>query len=342
MQQLEAFTQSKVFGEPEANEDCLMIMPGLGYAVIDGVSGNGARFGGIKSGQFAARIVKRAIEQFCLAQGQRNQADLQFRGGAHLVEYLSKAIRDGYAVHGVLEAAAADKALRGACTVTAVMLIGNQLEVVAVGDSGLRINGTETLQMLMPLDDVTAILRRESWRFFENKGRPPSECGRLAAQYTGYGTRNQPVESEAGIPEIVEVIEQSALTACLQRLPDVPESEILVLIQHGIARGQSRYHNNSELVLGYGCIDGFAVPGDFIETRSYPLQEIETLELFSDGYFAHGEAFGVASWEAMFREVEREDPYKIGRFMSTKGTTNTHWTDDRSYIGVRLKQACLS
>jgi hypothetical protein len=64
---------------------------------------------------------------------------------------------------------------------------------------------------------------------------------------------------------------------------------------------------------------------------------VETIELFSDGYFKLGDGFGVAAWEQAFREVEAEDLHKIGRYMSTKGTTATVLTDDRSYLGVRLR-----
>ena len=44
MKSLEAFTVGKRFGQPELNEDSLVVMPDVGYAVIDGVTDrNGAR-----------------------------------------------------------------------------------------------------------------------------------------------------------------------------------------------------------------------------------------------------------------------------------------------------------
>ena len=338
MRQLEAFSLGKKFGHPETNEDSLVVMPNLGYAVIDGVTDrNGTRYSGMLSGQFASRTVKRAIEIFLLAQGQEDQANLQFQGGEHFVDYLGKAIHEGYVANGALPAVTDDWKLRGGCTVMAALLIGDRLEVVAVGDSGIRINGKDTLQVLKPLDDVTAILRRETWHYFEALGSSIDECDRLAASMTWQGTRNQPAESLTADDAVIAAIESSALSACRAHLPGVPESELIILIQEGISHGQGKFQNVTEPVLGYGGIDGFAVPGRFVETRSYPLAEIETLELFSDGYFKPGVGFGVASWEAAFQEVEAEDYHKIGRFMSTKGTTPTQLTDDRSYLGVRLK-----
>jgi serine/threonine protein phosphatase PrpC len=338
MRQLEAYTLGKKFGHPETNEDSLVVMPNLGYAVIDGVTDrNGTRYGGMLSGQYASRTVQRAIEHFLLAQGQPDQPDLQFQGGAHFVDYLGKQIHAGYVAHGALAAVEADWKLRGGCTVMAAMIIGDRLEIVAVGDSGIRVNGKDILQVLKPLDDVTAILRRETWRYFEGLGQSLEECDRLSASMTWQGTRNQPAGSPTATPETLALIEERALAACRAHLPSVPESELEMLVHHGIAHGQGHFQNVTEPVLGYGGIDGFPIPSRYIETRSYKLAEVETIELFSDGYFKPGVAFGIASWEAAFAEVEAEDLHKIGRYMSTKGTTASQLTDDRSYLGVRFK-----
>lgn len=338
MRHLEAFSLGKKFGHPETNEDSLVVLPNRGYAVIDGVTDrNGTRYGGMLSGQFASRTVQLAIETFMLAQGRNDQPELQFQGAEHFVEYLGKAIYAGYAKNGALAAVEADWKLRGGCTVMAALIIGDQLEVIAVGDSGIRVNGSDTLQVLKPLDDITAILRRETWRYFEAQGKPGEECDRLATSMTWQGTQNQPSGSPTAEPAINAEIETKALAACRAHLPSVPEDEILTLIRGGISHGQGEFQNVTEPVLGYGCIDGFAVPRRYVETRSYSLDEIETIELFSDGYFKPGSVFGVASWETAFQEVEAEDVHKIGRFMSTKGTTPTQLTDDRTYLGVRLK-----
>ena len=338
MQQLEAFSLGKKFSVPEANEDSLVIMPNRGYAVIDGVTDrNGTRYDGMLSGQFASRAVQAAIEIFLLAQGDPQRPDLQFSGGQHFIDYLSEAIRAGYLANGALEAAQADWKLRGGCTVMAALILGDRLEIVAVGDSGLRINGDDILQVLKPLDDVTAILRRETWRHFEAMGRSSLDCDRLAAAVTWQGTRHQDPDSETADRALMATLENRALDACRAHLPDVPDGEIEALIHGGICYAQGDFQNVTGPVLGYGGLDGFAVPPRYVETRSYALADVETIELFSDGYFKPGHGFGTAAWEQAFREVEAEDPHKIGRFMSTKGTTETALTDDRTYLGVRLK-----
>ncbi|WDR06844.1 hypothetical protein PSQ90_05180 [Devosia rhodophyticola] len=338
MRQLQAFTLGKKFGQPEANEDSLVVMPNLGYAVIDGVTDrNGTRYDGMLSGQFASRTAKRAVEYFLLAQGHADQPELQFQGGEHFVDYLGKAIHTGYAANNALAAVEADWKLRGGCTVMAVLLMGDRLEVVAVGDSGLRVNGNDILQVLKPLDDVTAILRRQTWQYFAARHHSAEECDRLSTSVTWQGTQNQIDGTPTADPEFVRLIEADTLAACRSHLPGAPEHELLLLIQQGIAHGQGDFQNVTEPVLGYGAIDGFPVPSRYIETRSYALADVETIELFSDGYFKPGIDFGIASWEAAFAAVEAEDLHKIGRYMSTKGTTATQLTDDRSYLGVRFR-----
>jgi hypothetical protein len=338
MRQLEAFTLGKTIGQPQTNEDALVIMPEQGYAVIDGVTDrNGTRYDGMLSGQFASRTARRAVEAYLMAQGRTDEPELQFAGGPHFIAHLSRALHDAYVANGVLDAVTADYRLRGSCTVMAALVIDDRLEIVAVGDSGSRINGTELLQLLKPLDDVTSILRREAWHYFEALGRSMEDCESFAGLMTWRGTRNQPSGGATADPKVIEDIERRTLAATRAHLPRVPDEELLLLIQHGISNGQGKFQNATEPVLAYGGIDGFPVPDRHIETRSYKLGDIETIELFSDGYFEPASDFGVAAWEKSFAAVEAEDPHKIGRYMSTKGTTATMLTDDRTYFGIRLK-----
>jgi hypothetical protein len=338
MRQLEAFTRGKTFGQPETNEDSLVVMPGRGYAVIDGVTArNQTRYDGMLPGRFASSTVQRATEAYLLVQGQKDQPALQFAGGAHFVAHLTEAIRDAYAAQGVLDAVTADWRQRAGCTVMAALQVGDRLEVVAVGDSGIRINGTELVQPLKSLDDVTSTLRREAWKYFEALGRSARECEAFAGSMSWQGTRNQAPGSPTAAADVVADVEARALAACRAHLPNVPEDELLLLIQHGIANGQGRFQNVTGLALAYGGIDGFPVPDLHIVTRTYRMVDVETIELFSDGYFKPGAGFGVASWEGAFAEVEAEDPHKIGTYPSTKGTTATALTDDRTYLGVKLR-----
>lgn len=339
MKHLEAFTLGKKFGHPELNEDSFVVIPGGGYAVIDGVTDrNGTRYGGMLSGQFASRTVKRATELYILAQSDPHAPEhMRYSGPESFVSYLTDVLRQAYVDAGTYEAARDDWRIRGGCTIMAALVVGDRLEIIAVGDSGIRINGNDVIQVLKPLDDVTGLLRREAWNYFAAKGHAAAEADKFAAAITWRGTQNQePGQPTADRAELVE-IEARALAACRAHLPDVPEAEIVELIQHGIVHGQGNFQNAGDRALGYGGLDGFPVLSKYIDSRSYDLSAIDTVELFSDGYFKIAEGFGVAAWEQGFREIEAIDPHKIGPYLSTKGTTDTALTDDRTYVGIALR-----
>lgn len=335
MKILEAFTLGKRFGHPEANEDSLVVIPDIGYAVIDGVTDrNGTRYRNMLAGRFASRTAAKTITRILLGLGDTASV---YEGPGSFVAHLTEAVADGYREKGLYDRAMTDTSIRAGCAVAACFVDGDALQIISVGDSGIRINGATVMQGLKPLDDVTSRLRRETWRYFEALGRSADECDRLAASVTWHGTRNQPADLPTASSNAREEIEARALKVNIEALPNVPQWEILELIHHGIVNGQGKFQNVDDRALAYGVIDGFPVPTKFIDTARIPVAEVETIELFSDGYFSPGAAFGVAAWETEFERVERDDPYKIGRYMSTKGTTDVSLTDDRTYLGVRLK-----
>ena len=202
---LEAFSLGKKFGHPEANEDSFVAIPGAGYAVIDGVTDrSGTRYAGMLSGQFASRTIKRATERFLLEQqAPKIAAGFAYSSPRAFIDYLTAALRSAYVAEDALAAVEADWKLRAGCTIVAALHVKDRIEVIAVGDSGIRINGTDLLQVLKPLDDVTSLLRRETWRYFEAQGLLEADCERLAASMTWPGTRHQPQGTETSDPKVI-------------------------------------------------------------------------------------------------------------------------------------------
>jgi hypothetical protein len=115
----------------------------------------------------------------------------------------------------------------------------------------------------------------------------------------------------------------------------VPRAEAEKMVFGGIVHGQGGFQNNDAAVLGYASLNGFDIRRDRIRIESLPVADIDTLELYSDGYFEPGDAFGIDSWESKFREVERRDPHKITEILAPRGSLAGLWTDDRTYLGIR-------
>jgi hypothetical protein len=325
---IEAFTRGKHPGRQHLNEDGFVVMPGRLLAVIDGVSDrDGTLYDGMLSGRFATRSVTRALTRI-VAGSHGDLPDAEA-----LADALNVAIRIDAAAAGHPDIASAQWSARPCCTLTAAVFTDEWIEIVAIGDSGARLNGDEIVQVQKPLDDITALLRKAAWDEFAGAGHAPPQCDALAAVVTFQGVRRaQSIEPDIA-PEQARTIADHTLSLAIARFPDLDRSEITALIAGGIANAQGRFCNRPDLALGYGCLDGIASPPQLIETRRYPRSAIASIELFTDGYFKPGEAFGIAAWEAAFAEVERLDPHKIGPYPSTKGSTAASATDDRTYLG---------
>lgn len=324
---IEAFTEAREPARPDTNEDALVVLPGRAFAVIDGVTDrDGSRFEGMLGGRYAARLVARRLEAIFAAGPMVPDA---------IVPALTETLREACRQHGV-DLAGSRWGGRMCCTLALVLVGDADVDVVLVGDSGVRVNN-EVLQARKDLDTITALLRRSAWEYVTPLAGEGDERERLARLVVFHGTAQDPVgvlDSEA-----LRSIHERATAACATTLPHLPADDVAFLLRSGIVHGQGVYQNRADHVLGYSCLDGSDVPPALIRTARYPRAAVGSVELFSDGYARAAEGFGVAAWEADFEITERLDPSKTGAFLSVKGSTAGRWSDDRSYLGVLLDPA---
>ncbi len=332
---LEAFTEAKDPARPDSNEDRLVVLPGRLYAAIDGVSARGpARYDGMLSGQFAADLVQQALQRGSDGGGLDGgglDGDGLGGGGLAVVRRLTAVLAAAHERFGIAEAARSDANLRLSTTLALVLDHGAHIEIVLVGDSGVRINGTELFQTTKDLDGITAALRTAAWRCAARRTGDPAERERLSRGVTMQGTRHEGGFSAAEL----RAIEEEAAAACAARYPTIATGLIAGLLEGGIVHEQRRHQNNAASPLGYACLDGTAVAEGLIGHAVLDAAGVREIELFTDGYFTPGDGFGVAAWERSFAAVEREDPAKVGRYASVKGSTGGLWSDDRTYVGIR-------
>lgn len=331
---VEAFSRGKSLARPQDNEDAFLVLPGMGYAVIDGVTDRaGQPFGASKGGRFAAQIVARALADGLAAE------DVTVEGGAaraaRLLTLIEARLRAGYAAHGRLHEAQASADARAGATLALVFHDGDQLRMAAIGDSGVRVTTTQGAFLHLdskPLDRITSLMRREAWAVLTARGVAGAAREAITTAVVGRGLAVAP-EGMTG----AEAASIAGRVAGLitQEFPGLDPEEVGVMIAGGVS-AQRRFANRDADGLAYGVIDGFGVPPLHVANAAWRRDEVERIELFSDGYFDVAAGFGVAAWEARFREVEALDPHKIGAFSSMKGTGPDNWTDDRTYLGVEF------
>lgn len=132
-----------------------------------------------------------------------------------------------------------------------------------------------------------------------------------------------------------------AMQKAKEENPSVSDEDLLILGRNAIGANLkeqvTKYWNNPDLDLGHGIIDGRNVPDKFIKTAEFDLASMESLEIFSDGYFKIPKEVSIAAWEKAFEEVESEDPLKWTTYPSTKGSNANQFSDDRTILIARFK-----
>jgi len=327
---IEAFSEGKNLDEPEANEDRFLVLPGRGFAVIDGVTDRtGHRYDGMLAGRMASRTVQAAVARFLIDPAEK-AADPE-----RLVAQVSAAIRAAYQAHGILDIARKDATRRFGATLALAVEQGPMLRFILVGDSGLRINGGETVINDTGLDLVTASLRQEAYAVVAAAGGTADDQAKLgkACAFGGAAAFQADMAPWLDAPGLA-ALRDRCLERCRVRFPLVPERDLRLLLDGGILKGQTHFQNNTASPLSYAVLDGFDVPMSLVRVIDRPRAEVRTVELFTDGYFAPGATPEVDAWEAAFAEVERVDPGKIDRYPSVKGTIGRVRADDRTVVIV--------
>ncbi len=328
---IEAFTEGKYLDAPEANEDQFLVLPGRGYAVFDGATDNTGRlYDGKRGGWHASRIAMQATGDFLLDPAEH---DLLLE---RLIERISAALRASYSRYDILEAARLDHAFRFGATLTLAADLGEIFRFVLVGDSGLRINGTEGFVNEPGHDLVTASLRVEGYRMVGEAGGTIEDCARVGRAGAFHGAAMLHPDMQPWLDEPKRrLLYERSLAWSRARLPAVPENDIRHLLNTGIG-GQARFANNTISPLSYTVLDGFEIPLPPVQVFDRPRATLRTIELFTDGYFKPGATAALSDWEAAFAEVECIDPEKIGQYPSVKGSSPRMNTDDRTVVIVQL------
>lgn len=98
-----------------------------------------------------------------------------------------------------------------------------------------------------------------------------------------------------------------------------------------------KYFNNPTDSLGLGIVDGTKVPDKFIKTYEFNLDDVHTLEIFSDGYYVIPDEPTIPAYEQAFSTAEKEDPLRWKKYPAVKSSTLDQFSDDRTILIVKVK-----
>lgn len=328
---IEAFTEAKDPAHPETNEDSIVVLPGRAFAVSDGATDkSGKRWNGLTGGQIAAATVAETVAQLAFDAGPAP-------AGATLVERVSRSLRRHYVAHGIEAEAAGDPLARFSASLALALAVPGGWRFYRIGDSGIRLNGTETLLAESGLDPVYSLFRVALWHRLAAQGLPVDEVDRRARRYLVEGAAYA-----SGDAALVREAREEAAAHAASRFPVLAVEEAGRILDRGLARqadyrgSDDNLYRGSDHPMSYGPLDGWPILDRFIHVDERPAEAVRSIELFTDGYYGVAPGTSVADWEAWIALVQREDPHRIGRFASTKGSAPGRNADDRSVVIVHL------
>jgi hypothetical protein len=124
-------------------------------------------------------------------------------------------------------------------------------------------------------------------------------------------------------PVLIDSLTSSARAHYIQLSGDSQGSREFIL---PLLRAQSQYRNNAPHPLGYGVIDGGVTPSKFVTTTAIALSDVQSVEIFTDGYPDAPSGVSIEEWEKRYLEVAEQDPDRCQQYPATKTA------DDRTVV----------
>lgn len=301
-------------GKP--GDDIPLVIPGVVFGVMDGATdARGTLIDGIAAGRLAALTVAEAASRLLLDPQSRELP------GPDIVARLATALRD--------RTAGLDIPIPPSTTLSLAIDCGDDWRFLSLGDSGLRLNGTEVLQRGKIIDDVSTHARIAVFRHLMAEARTPDETELATRRAIFLGLDHAVAEG------VIPAALRGSIIAGATRATglDAHAGSVEAFLRAGIC-GQFRYANSDHDPLSFDTMDGGTPKlSQMIDTRR-PKAAVRSIEVFSDGYPTLPAETTVAAWEVTYAATEAQDFHKIDSVPAIKGSTTTEFFDDRTVVIV--------
>lgn len=313
---IEVFSHSKYKTSLKPGDDMLLIIPDKVYAVFDGATDpTGASYKGESSGRFAARIAAQTIA--CLSMAGDVSA-------MTVVDVLAR-VSDAVSV----EAIRMNASHPPSTTAAVVFDLGDHYRLMMGGDTGIRINGAEVHQYHKRIDTVSTAARVSIVTALLGRGIPGDEAEMTTRSIIFGGVAAAVASGLISEMEAEASIAAATHAAGLQDQPDIAREFVL-----GGIRTQQGYANRADHVLGFASLNGKDMILDGIADFTLPKADVQSLEIFSDGYLTQPAGVTVKDWEREFAKVESLDFHKNSTYQAVKGSTSLEFCDDRTIVTI--------
>ena len=300
---------SKFRNERRNGDDVVVSVPGFGAAVFDGVTNHHSLSPVMgSSGRRAALAAASTL--------LKHWETVRDRKSGGIVEAIQSAVGQVSLSEGCTS--------KGATTGAIVFEERESFQLIIVGDTSIRINGDEVYRQSMRVDDVTISARTKLFQLLA-RDVAVTDTFELTIRKIMFEGFSHSVNS--GL--IDRRVQSSVIDYAVETAgPDIGSDVVVSTLNMGLQQ-QSRFANSTTGKLGYSVFDGSSrVPSALIVDLDR--SDVDTIEIFSDGYQCLPNGTSCSDWECAYQDVERTDPHRIKEFPAIKGTTGDFWFDDRS------------
>ncbi|MDF0597623.1 hypothetical protein [Psychromarinibacter halotolerans] len=313
---IEVLNISKYRTSARVGDDVPVVLPGALIGVCDGATDpRGTAVDGIGTGRLAALTVASAAAELAIDPDSRDMPAADLLG--HLAGALAR------------RTAPLNLEIPPSTTLALVFDCGDRWRFLTLGDTGIRINGTEVLRTDKLIDDVSTHARIAVFRHLAGEGPATDATEAATRRAILLGLDNAVAE---GV--IAGDVAENVIDATVRALKlDDHRAPVTRFLRGGI-KTQFEFSNDPDSPLGFDTMNGNTPRrGDYVDV-SRPKAQVQSIEIFSDGYPAIPDAVSLEAWEAVFAKAEAEDVHKIGAYATVKGSTTDEFFDDRTVIVV--------
>lgn len=311
---LEALSVSKYRTAGLVGDDVPLVVPGAVLGVFDGATDpRGTRVDGMGAGRLAALTVAGAVAELAA------EPALDDMSGADILARLSERLAH--------RTAPLNLPIPPSTTMAVAFDRGTHWRFVAVGDSGIRLNGSELMRREKPIDDVSVLARVAVFRHLAGDQAPTDATEAAARRAILLGLDRAVEEGVLSAGTMRDII-----GATVRRLGFERQRESVERFLRGGIETQHAFGNDPDSELGFDTLNGTLPRRGELLDLTRDKAGVRSIEIFTDGYSRIPREASVAAWEACFAEVEAEDFHRIGAHASVKGSTSAEFFDDRTVI----------
>jgi hypothetical protein len=311
---IELTSRSKFRSGSRLGDDVPLVVPGQVYGVFDGATDpRGTMVEGMATGRLAALTVA-----LCMAD-MASETGIRDLPGTEIVRRLSADLAARTDPLGL--------PIPPSTTLAVALDCGDVWRFLTIGDTGIRLNGSEVLRHQKLIDDVSTVARVAVFKRLQERQDDPDslELSVRRAIFLGF---DRCVSDAVLDRQIADQIIAQAIDA--NRLED--DAENVTAFLNGGIQTQFRFGNATGSPLCFDTLNGTTSRLEHLIDAVRPKGDVESIEIFSDGYPDLPEIVATAEWEACFHRAEAVDFHKTGPFATVKGSTSEEYFDDRTVL----------